>query len=182
MQFFVANCTKQILQFTYRLPERKAPITRMVGWGRQERLAAGSGGYELSEPDIDAILEQWGKYGLLPVGELESNRHNFQGYLYSIGKPMKAETIKLAGVYREEVLRNKGVEIRKEAAMEMVNTIERETNRPADNYEITVVEEEPSGGYAENQTHVAEGYRASRDQRPNMPEPPTPLKSRRRAA
>ena len=184
MQFFVGNATKQILQFAYRLPERRAPITRIVHVGRQEKLS-GNGGYDLSRPDVDAILEQWGKYGLIPTSELESNRREFQGYLYSIDKPIPAAIMFKATKYREEVLLAKGKAQRQEAALEMINAIERNAKDrlgrevPADQYEVSVVEEEPRGGYSSDSLHVAEGWRATRDQRPNMPEPPS---GRRRAA
>jgi hypothetical protein len=176
MYLYVANATKQILQFTYRIPERRAPITQPVQIGGQTRLSI-----DLSQPDIDAILEHWGRYGLIPVSELDRVKE-FQGYLYAIGKPISGAVIKKAAVIREAVLLRQGHAQREEAAIEMVNTIERQPGvTPANQYEVSVVEEEPRGGYDPNQTHVAEGFRITRE-RPGMPEPPTPLRGRRRAA
>jgi hypothetical protein len=169
---YIANATKQRLQFAYRLPERKAAITQPIPIFGQERLSG-----DFSQPDIDSIMEQWGKYGLVKIEDLESARKRFDGYLISIGKPIPEEKLKRAIKYREAVLDGHGKILREQAAVAMINTIESESGAVARNYEISVVEEEPRGGYAPNLTHVAEGYRADRDSRPGSP----PSRGRRRA-
>jgi hypothetical protein len=171
---YIGNATKQALQFAYRLPERKAPITQHVPVGGQKRLTE-----DMSQLDIDAIFEQWGKYGLTKVEELDSRRGSFDGYLISVGKPMTQDKMQRAAKYREAVLDARGRKTREEAALAMINTIERESNTIAKNYEVSVAEIEPSTGFTNpDDHHVAEGWRADRDQRPDMP--PTPVPSRRR--
>ena len=173
---YIANATKQILHFSYRLPERKTTITQVVPFLRQTKL-----GPDMSQQDIDSIIEQWGKYGLIKADELESRRGKFQGYMISVGKPVSQAIMDKATKYREMVLLKEGVEFRKTAALAMVNTIEAETKTPATEYEISIAEEIPEGGF-KNTTdlHTAEGYRITGD-RPNMPEKPSGRRSRRAA-
>ena len=162
---FIGNATKQILQFAYRLPERKQTITQPVPIWSQVELTV-----DCSQPDIDAIMEQWGKYGLVNVTSMGSAK-DFEGYLISIGKPITGSTLKDATDMRMDVLIERGEEMRADAAVAMISTIENETGTVARNYEISVVEEEPKRGFANpNDRHVAEGWRADRNQRPDMPD------------
>ena len=163
---FIGNATKQILQFGYRLPERKQAITQTVPIWSQVELTV-----DCSQPDIDAIMDQWGKYGLINVTEMASAK-DFEGFLISIGKPISGTTLKDATDMRIDVLIERGEEMRADAAVAMINTIESETGTIARNYEISVVEEEPKRGFANpNEKHIAEGWRADRSQRPDMPPP-----------
>ena len=165
---FIGNATKQILQFGYRLPERKQPITQSVPMWGQVMLTVDCG-----KPDIDAILEQWGKYGLVDVSEMDSVRSDFEGYLISIGKPIPYDKLEMATEYRNSVLIERGKAMREEAAVAMINTIENETGQIARTYEVSVAEIEPQRGFANpNDKHVAEGWRADRDSRPDLPSVP----------
>ena len=158
---FIGNATKQILQFAYRLPERKQIITQTVPIWSQVELTV-----DCSQPDIDAIMDQWSKYGLVNVTEMGVVK-GFEGYLISIGKPISGTTLKDATDLVREVLIERGKEMRADAAVAMINTIEHETGTIARNYEISVAEEEPRRGFANpNDPHVAEGWRADRNQRP----------------
>lgn len=162
---FVGNATKQILQFAYKLPERKQTITQVVPIWSQVQLTI-----DCSQPDIDAIMEQWGKYGLVNVTEM-SHAKDFEGYLISIGRPIASSTLKDATEMRIDVLIERGEEMRANAAIAMINTIEHETGTIAKNYEISVVEEEPRRGFTNpNDRHISEGWRADRSQRPDMPD------------
>jgi hypothetical protein len=173
---YIGNATRQVLHFAYRLPERK-PITQMIRYGAQSPLTV-----DCSQPDIDALLNQWGKYGLVKLDELESSRKSkeFQGYLISIGKQIPQSIMDKAAKYRDEVLASHSEKARKEAAEVMVHTIENETGEIAKTYEISVAEIEPQQGFTNpNDPHVAQGWRIDRDQRPNMP--PLPSARRHRA-
>ena len=175
---YVGNATKQILEFVYRLPERKQPITQHVPIYKQVKLTP-----DFSAPDIDAILTQWGKYGMVNCTEMESVRKDFEGFLISVGKPIPLDKLERAAYYRSEVLEERGKKMRAEAAVAMINTIENETGTVAKNYEISVAEIEPPQGFSRpNDRHIAEGFRAERDARPNMPTPEPPKRARRRRA
>lgn len=164
MDVFIGNTTKQILEFAYKLPERKL-ITQRVGVYKQVKLAV-----DCSQKDVDAVFDQWGKYGLIDVTEIESVRKDFEGYLISIGKPIASERLARAAHYREGVLIERGKELRKQAAIAMMNTIESETGQIAKNYEVSVAEEIPRQGFTNpDDSHVAEGFRATRDERPLGP-------------
>lgn len=162
---FIANCTKQNLQFVYRLPEHKRPITQIVPYGQQKKL-----GQDMSQLDIDSIRAQWDKYGLIELQELESHRHKFQGFLISFNKPVSADKLKLAAKYREAVLNTTGREFRKSSAVIMADTIARETGIRHDTYQFTVSQIEPDQGFANgDDSHTAETYVISND--PNAPPP-----------
>lgn len=151
---FIANATKQHLQFVYRLPEHKRPITQVIPYGQQKRLAQ-----DMSQLDIDAIRAQYDKYGLIELHELEGRRHRFGGYMISFNKPIPEEKMKRAAKYREAVLTVTGHEFRKSSAAVMADTIARESGIKHDRYQITVAQVEPDQGFANgDDSHVAETY------------------------
>lgn len=175
MKVFIGNATKQHLAFVYRLPERKAAITQQIPMGTQKKLTE-----DMSQLDIDAIMDQWGKYGLIPYTELEAGKIDFSGYLIAVNNPIPGAVMDTAVEYRADVLRQLGREQRELAALEMVRTIERTVPTPATQYEMSVAEEIPQHGFQNPaDSHTAEGWRINND-RPNMPE--TPRGGRRRAA
>ena len=122
-------------------------------------------------PDIDSLWSQWGKYGLVDCSEVDSVRKEFEGYLISVGKPIPSEALVIAANARDSVLIERGKQLREDAAVAMINTIENETGTVARSYEISVAEEEPRRGFANpNDRHVAEGFRSNREQRGDLPE------------
>ena len=151
---FISNCTKQNLQFVYRLPEHKRPITQTIPYGQQRRLSQ-----DMSKFDIDAIRAQYDKYGLIELHELQSHRHKFGGYIISTDKPIPQKKLEEAVKIHEAVLTVKGHEFRKSSAAVMADTIARESGIKHDTYEFTVAQIEPDQGFAAgDNSHVAETY------------------------
>lgn len=111
MRMYVANCTNQVQDFIYRLPERAGLIQQRIGAGEQIKLTP-----ELTTPDIDAIISQHGKYGMVRADEVDRTRP-FIGLCYSIDKPVNLSHMRRAAEHNVGVLDRWGRQIREEAAI-----------------------------------------------------------------
>lgn len=165
MRMYIANGTKQVINFLYRLPEQNGVRSQNIPIGGQIALSD-----DLRREDIDYILSQHTRYGLLPVEEVK-NPKTFVGMCYSIDKPVKIDSIEMLMTSNNDRLVERGREIRKEAAVASSAGIENEIAEKAPggfnlrNMEMEIIEENPE----RNQTTrpVAEGYRVSRDDEPS---------------
>lgn len=123
MKMYVANCTNQVQQFIYRLPEVPAPRTQVIDIGRQTLLSG-----DLGQEDIDAIIAQHSKYGFKSVSEVEqksnAGERQFVGLVYS-DKPISVEKIRRALLLNQNVLILRGRENRKAAAVAANDAIQR---------------------------------------------------------
>lgn len=168
-ELYVANVTKQIVQFAYRSPERQGLVIQPIPIGGQIKISPrGSVSSELGVPEIDAIIDQHRKYGLISVDELETNRARFHGMCYSIGKPVSVDRLHRAMQRNEEMLEEMGVQIRKEAALAVNNQIESQIGG-IKQLEMSVQEEEPRGGYSDDHKPLGEGVRIVRERGPSEP-------------
>ena len=68
MDMFVANATRQVWRFMFRLPENKQEFSQTIGVGMQEKVISPPAG--LSTADIASIIEQYSVYGMIPVDEI----------------------------------------------------------------------------------------------------------------
>jgi hypothetical protein len=168
-ELYIANGTKQIYQFAYRVPERSGVVTQVIPIGGQVRIAPNGTDYNLSQPVIDSILKQWSKYGLTPVADLDTLRGPFNGICYSVGKPVSVDRLRRAMERREGELENWGKEMRKQAAVAAHDKIEAETGLNIRELEMSVEEVEPRGGYTDEHRHVSEGVRVTRQNGPATP-------------
>jgi hypothetical protein len=161
---YVANVTKQVCQFAYRSPERLGLVIQTIPIGGQIQIAPkGSMGLDLSTPEIDGIIDQHRKYGLIAVEDIDTDKAKFHGICYSIGKPISVERLHKAMQRNEEVLEELGKTIRKEAALAVNNHIESQVGGNLKQLEMSVVEEEPRGGYSDDHKPLGEGVRIVRD-------------------
>jgi hypothetical protein len=163
-QLFVANVTKQIVQFAYRLPERQGVIIQPIPIGGQIKISPTGGRDELSSPDIDAILDQHRKYGLISATEIDSSKTPFHGMCYSLDKPIPVEKLHRAMTRNEEALEDLGKAIRKEAAVAVNRQIEGTIGENLRQLEMSITEEEPRGGYPDTHDPLGEGIRVIREE------------------
>jgi hypothetical protein len=167
---YVANVTKQIVQFAYRLPERQGVIIQPIPIGGQVKISPLGGREDLSTPEIDAILDQHRKYGLIPVGEIDSSKTPFHGMCYSVDKPISVDKLHRAMTRNEDALEQLGKDIRKEAAIAVNNQIEGTIGENLRQLEMSITEEEPRGGYPDTHEPLGEGVRVIReDEGGNLP-------------
>lgn len=154
-EMYVGNGTKQVQSFCYRLPEGKA-VTVTISMGGQIKIPG-----NLSAMDIDAIVDQHSKYGLVRTDEIDRTQP-FIGLCYSIDKPISIAQISRVLDHNDEVLTERGKVIREEAAVALNSAIEQNTGVAFDNLELSVIEQPKSAG--DEGPKFAEGVRVTSDQ------------------
>ncbi len=163
---YVANASAQEHLFMYRIPEesrmRQVPIRR----GSQVALPDKN----MNPDQINAIIAQHEKYGFVSTDEVKTGRikRKFTRLVYSLGQPVSGLIIDALLNNNIGVLNEFGKKIREETAVaanaKIVDELQREKEEnqlDADvgNVEMTIQEEEPTGGYDRpTKDIVAEGY------------------------
>jgi hypothetical protein len=160
MDMYIANATKHALEFAYRLPERTGVITQRIPIGGQVKLSG-----DFSTADVDAVIDQYQKYGLIKADDIDITKGAFMGVCYSVGRPVSVDKIRRAMERNEDVLEELGQQMRREAAVAANNQIEGDTGATLKNLDLSVRELEPHGGFKdEGLNHVDENIRVSRDE------------------
>ena len=168
MRLYVANATKQNFDFMYRLPEVTGIRMQTIPIGGQVQITG-----ELTTPQVDSIIAQHTKYGMVAVDEIDRSR-NFTGLCYSIDKPVPVAKIMTAVRLNTNVLQERGRRMRQEAAVAENNRIEQtliENDIPGtlNKLEVSVVEEKDR---TDGEPMVAEGVRVTRNEPENEQAPP----------
>jgi hypothetical protein len=171
VQLYVANVTKQVVQFAYRAVEKSGVVVQTIPIGGQVLIAPQGSKTDLSTPEIDVILDQHRKYGLVAIEEVESSKIPFHGMCYSIGKPISVERLHRAMKRNEDALEALGKQIREEAAVAVNNQIEGTIGENLKQLEMSITEEEPRGGYSEDHEPLGEGVRVIRQTEGGAPLP-----------
>lgn len=121
MKLYIANATTQVQQFSYRVPDEdprgngsmvlSKNRTQTVNPGKQIALSG-----EFSRAQVDAVLDQHRKYGIMEVGEI-GRQINYCHIVASPDKPLT--TAKLLEVMRKNliILKEKGKKMREMAAV-----------------------------------------------------------------
>lgn len=181
-KLYVANCTQQIQQFAYHLPEGTRAITQEIPIGGQILI----GGRALPQTAVDAVLEAHQKYGLVSVAEAH-RVYPFHGLTYSIDKPVGLNDLYQLVERRKGVLVDRGRETRQTAAVATHEFIENQMFREQvpgrlDNLETSV--EEVARDQRDETPEVSEGTRVRRDpnQSDGRPRPPARRRNSQRTA
>lgn len=168
-RLWIANTTKQIREFTYRLLTG-VPGTRLEHTKENNKSAPAAwkikpGGQICIEDnftlaEISQIIEQNERYGLKPVPEALSRETLFIGLMYSTEKPINVDAIMRILEGNDKVLEQEAQERREETAGKISTNIARELSnqtgapleqmRPA-RVEVETVEETTGAA------HVASG-------------------------
>lgn len=109
---YVANCTMQIQDFIYRLPENLKARQQRIEIGQQIQISG-----DLSTQDIEAIIQQHSPYGLIAADEVDRSRGAFIGLCYSLDKPVNMARVQSALDNNSLVLTERGHMIRQEAGL-----------------------------------------------------------------
>ena len=160
MDLYVANATKQNIDFVYRVPGQTGIRSQPIAMGCQVRISG-----DLMPEEIDGIIEQHRKYGLISADEVKSAR-DFHGTCYSVGKPCPVGLIEGLLHVNDAALVKLGKQIREETAVASSQVLENdlsESGRPERlrTYEAAVIEEERRDGTSAS---FAEGVRVTRDE------------------
>ena len=137
-KMFVANLTSQIQVFAFRLPESNKAFHQDIPIGGQIPVAGRNGRPELDTKDIEAIVRQHAKYGLIDVAEIDRTKA-FTGMCFSLDKPVNVSKIRYAIEHNHLVLVERGKEIREAAAVGISQKIENE-NPGLKGLEMTAIE------------------------------------------
>ena len=184
-RMYIANCTKQIHTFTYRIPDSSETLTRPraieIRAGGQAKLPD-----DLSTPQIDAVIRQHARYGMVSVADLDRTKP-FAGMCYSIDKPVSVDSIRAGLIHNDAVLREQGKQLRQEAGVAAFEAAERAAESASQATgtdlnlavaEISVIEVDPDKNASSREGDaVAEGVRLTRSEEPG----PTAPRLRRRA-
>lgn len=175
-RMYVANASLQRHLFTYRIPEQIKERTVAIESMSQAVLPD-----DLTSEDVSVIIEQHHQYGFISIEDINSARTRSRTTLmYSLGKPISSLAIDTLFNLNKGILDEFGRQIRKETAVVSNMAIgraleeQREQGLQANikQFEISVVEEEPAGGYTTPKP-IAEGYRVGQEANAN-PSPPPP--------
>jgi hypothetical protein len=172
MKMFVANGSHQIIDFQYRLPEVKNYRQQTIPIGGQIRIAG-----ELSQKDIDLIVEHHTIYGMVHFREISDHKDIFIPYIYSVENYMSSDTIAELIVQNREFNDEQGKKQRQAAALTVNNMIEETISDTLKNFEMTVVEQDSK----DRNATVSEGIRVTRDREKGAPQGPLDLAQARKA-
>lgn len=154
MNTYVANCTQQNHILNFRLPDSRKPLSYKLPMGKQ--LLVG----DLTPPEVDALVEQLGPYGLIGVGEITNAKGKIT-YVMSQGVPVKSADILRALDKNNGVLRDEGKHRREEAAV-AANAGMNTDDTPLNKLEMSI-EEDTSGSFSDGDK-LAEGMRIDNTQ------------------
>ena len=177
MDLFIGNASRQTFLFAYRVPETTSLRTQPIAPGTQEKISG-----DLSPEQIDAILAQHAKYGLISEAEIDRARA-FHGTCYSIGK--RITNTKLAYLMNKNLdqLVLQGEEIRKANAIAQNLNFERaltESGRPERVAALDLTVQQENHDPANDVPQFSVGTLVAREA--GAPKPPSARQSRRRAA
>jgi hypothetical protein len=183
MKLYIANPTRQIREFQYRVLEDVGVRVQKVPIGGQIPIAG-----DLNTIQIDDIIKQHRKYGLVDADQVKSHR-DFIASICSVGKPVPAAIIQYAMEQNRLVLVRRGKKQRELMAVAANNVLESnlaENNNPAmlDKLEVTVEELENRNSNEEREGGLlSEGLRVTRSTNPDgspLAPAPKPKKTRKK--
>lgn len=110
-KMYVANGTRQVQDFNYRLPGDPQPYQVRIPIGMQVKLPN-----DLSQPEIDHIIKKNAKYGFVDADEAKRRKH-YIGMIYALDKPVPSPKVEFVLMHNLDILRARGKENRKMAAL-----------------------------------------------------------------
>ena len=156
MQLYISNCTKQVVDFIYRVPEDKAGHYRrqVIPIGHQIKIYRDDT-FEV----LKGIVDQHARYGLIAVEDIDTTQE-FIGLAYSFGKLIDPGKIEIAVSHNQDVLNDRGIEIRKEALGALHNTMETQAYSQGNELHglETEVREQPRPGEGSGDERLAEHF------------------------
>lgn len=162
MKLYIANTTKQHHDFIYRTPDMGKTTHQVIQVGGQVQIWKDD-----THAALDFIINQHASYGLVPVNEIDRTK-TFIGLCYSFDKPVDIDAIVRATAHNDDVLVERGLDARKNAAAALNDSMNQDTGGKVNALELEVVEDAKKGEdsdtekFAETIEVVTEGGRRSR--------------------
>jgi hypothetical protein len=137
---YVANATKQNWMLNVRIPESGKVTIIEIPSGQQREIAAG-----LSKASIDSIVGHLERFGARNNADSKLHIEDFDGYLYSLGKPVSSDKISDAHetLVEKQEKRSVNEAMRNAAAYEKSTRDKRSGKRLASLTEVEVVQDLP---------------------------------------
>lgn len=155
LKMYIANCSQQNHDFIYRMKNVPAPRMQPIPVGRQILISG-----DLEAPDIEFILKQHAKYGLVHVSEIDRTRP-FAGLCWS-EKSITVDKVKRLFLHNQGVLSERGKSQRQAAAVATMEQIQSEQGNQSNLRSLEMsVEEVPTEGKPDPE--FAEGTRVTTD-------------------
>ena len=88
MDLYIANASMQTFDFMYRVPGTNGVRKQTIPIGEQIKISG-----SLSQPEVDAIIDQHRPYGMVESSELDRVRGRFGALVYSVDKPVAASRL-----------------------------------------------------------------------------------------
>ena len=179
MKLFIANCSQQTHDFTYRLPEStRGPIRQVINIGQQIQITG-----ELSVEEVDAVTKHHAIYGMVCITELD-RVGNMKVPLVWSDRPIPASVIERMVFHNNNVLTIQGQKTRQELAIgvdALFKRNEQEQGAPPIEKLHIHLEEETKRDRKYDQPEVNEIVTVDRTSGPN-PTQNKPTRSRKRKA
>ena len=118
MRVYIANCSSGPYIANTRIPEVTGVISQEIEAGSQVMYAS----YDLTGPQVDAIIYQLRKYGMCDVDEVSQKQAQVVPLLFSRDRPISLKAIHDCIARNRGILFKKGDETRKIAAIAADNT------------------------------------------------------------
>src|SRR5881227_2555037 len=130
MRLYIANTTKQVQMFVYRVPEagQRSPITIPIGG--QQMLPD-----ELPMSAIEDIIQHQSRFGFVSEDEIDRLRSEHVVPLcYSLDKPISPQKIERLVARNEAILTGRGKKAREDAGLASTLAVNEMLNqeRPGD--------------------------------------------------
>lgn len=144
MHLYIANGTRQIQHFMYRIPEIKQVRQQTIAVGGQIKISG-----DLQPEQIDAIIDQHRKYGIIDVVDIEKGRSPAP-LCFQVGRAISPDRITKLMLRYQGVMVERGKDSRKNAAIVMANTLgttvrEQGTGVELEEIEVSATEENKPG-------------------------------------
>lgn len=167
---YIANCTKQVHDFLYRIPENNKIFSRTIEPGSQIKITAALN-------VVESIIRQHERYAIIRASEVK-NGAQFSGQIYQLDMPIDIEAIRRGIGARDTALGMQSQAAREVSAVALDDTLTRigqQGGAKVTGVEVEIVEQ-PKGP-ADTSEKLHQRIEVQREGRP-QPKP----RGRRRAA
>jgi len=152
MKLFVANTKNQNEHFHYRIPGNNKLMSQHIEAGKQVQIYG-----DLQPEEIGAIIAQHEMYGMIEASKVKAEK-SFIGLCFSTDKPVTLNAIQMAFSHNDEVLDERGKQIRKITAVAIDDALDKMTPGKLRASRSEIIEDEQRG----QESRMAEGIEVTR--------------------
>ena len=135
MKLYIGNCSKQVINFTYRSPDQDKIIEQTIPIGAQVQVYK-----DTDSAALDYIIAQHILYGLTKVSDIDRTKA-FIGACYQFDKPIDVEKIVIASTHNDDALALAGHEYRKQAAVALNDQLNQNTGGKVSGVSVEIEEQ-----------------------------------------